>query len=74
MRRTRRRTSTPARPSGGAKLSFGVIDVEAARARLRSHGVPTGEIVELPELVKLLEFTDPDGNRLMFHQDLRSDG
>jgi len=60
------------RSSGGAKLSFGVKDMAAARARLEAHGVKIGETVEMPGLVKLLEFSDPDGNRLMFHQDLQS--
>ena len=35
------------KPSGGAKLSFGVADVEAALTKLKSHGVETGEIVEM---------------------------
>lgn len=61
------------KPSGGARLSFGVADVEAALSRLKAHGVETGEIVEMPGLVKLLEFSDPDGNRLMFHEDLQSE-
>jgi len=63
----------PVEPSGGAKLSLGVKDVDAALARLKAHGVTTSEIVELPGLVRLLEFRDPDGNRLMFHQDLRAE-
>lgn len=57
-------------PSGGASFSFGVRDVEAARRVLEAKGVET-ELIEIPEVVKLLEFCDPDGNRLMFHQPIK---
>jgi len=56
---------------GGAVLTFGVTDIEAAKAELDRHGVrQDGEIMEIPEMVKLLTFFDPDDNALMFYQDL----
>lgn len=56
---------------GGAVLTFGVTDIEAAKAELDRHGVrQDGEIMEIPEMVKLLTFYDPDDNALMFYQDL----
>jgi predicted enzyme related to lactoylglutathione lyase len=57
-------------PAGtaGAYVSFGTLDVEAARKWLVEKGVQVGEIVEIPETVKLLHFADPDGNRLMLYQ------
>lgn len=56
--------------NGGSKVSFGVADIEAARALLKSKGVQVGEIIEIPDTVKLLELVDPDGNGLMLHQAL----
>lgn len=54
---------------GGATLTFGVDDLEAAKAALEEHSVKLdGDIMEIPGLVRLLTFYDPDGNALMFYQ------
>jgi catechol 2,3-dioxygenase-like lactoylglutathione lyase family enzyme len=54
---------------GGATLTFGVTDLEAAKAALDGHGVrQDGDILEIPGLVRLLTFFDPDDNALMFYQ------
>ena len=56
--------------SGGTTLTFGVTNLEAAKAELDSHGVrQDGDIVEIPGLVRLLTFFDPDDNALMFYQE-----
>ena len=56
---------------GGATPTFGVKDIEAARGALESHGVKLdGEIMTIEGMVKLQTFYDPDGNTLMFFQDL----
>ena len=56
---------------GGATLTFGVTDLDAAKAALDAAGVrQDGEIMEIPGMVRLLTFYDPDGNALMFYQDL----
>ena len=55
---------------GGSTLTFGVRDLEAAKAELDRHGVrQDGDIVEIPGLVRLLTFFDPDDNALMFYQE-----
>jgi predicted enzyme related to lactoylglutathione lyase len=54
--------------SGGAALSFGVKNIEASRSWLAERGVKVAEIFEIPSVVKLLHFTDPDGNRLLLYQ------
>lgn len=55
--------------AGGATLTFGVTDILAAKAALDGHGVrQDGEIREIPGLVKLLTFYDPDDNALMFYE------
>ena len=57
--------------AGGATLTFGVGDIEAAKAVLDSHGVrQDGPIRDIPGMVRLLTFFDPDDNALMFYQDL----
>ena len=57
--------------AGGATLTFGVTNIDAAKAVLDVAGVrQDGGINEIPGMVKLLTFYDPDGNALMFYQDL----
>lgn len=56
---------------GGATLTFGVADIEAAKAELDRHAVrQDGPIQDIPNMVRLLTFFDPDDNALMFYQDL----
>jgi len=56
---------------GGATPTFGVTDIEAARAALEKQDVKLdGDIQTIPDMVRLQTFYDPDGNSLMFYQDL----
>ncbi len=56
---------------GGSTPVFGVEDIDAARAELEAKGVPfDGDTIELPGMVKLATFLDPDCNRYMFAQSL----
>lgn len=56
---------------GGATPVFGVADIAAARAELEGKGVRfQGDTVELPGMVKLATFFDPDGNAYMLAQSL----
>ncbi|MBB4837419.1 putative enzyme related to lactoylglutathione lyase [Sphingomonas kyeonggiensis] len=60
---------------GGATLTFGVVDIEAAQKVLDSAGVrQDGPIQDIPGMVRLLTFYDPDGNALMLYQDLMQGG
>lgn len=60
---------------GGATLTFGVTDLDTAKAALDAAGVQQdGPINEIPGMVRLLTFYDPDGNALMFYQDLSGAG
>lgn len=55
--------------TGGALVSFGVRDIQKAKSWLAANDVKMlGEVVEIPETVKLLNFEDPDGNALMFYE------
>ena len=52
--------------AGGTTPVFGVKDIVAARAALQDKRVQfDGDIVEIPGLVKLATFFDPDGNSYM---------
>jgi predicted enzyme related to lactoylglutathione lyase len=54
---------------GGATLTFGVTDIEAAKAEIEAKGVrQDGPIQDVPNMVRLLTFYDPDDNALMLYQ------
>ena len=56
---------------GGVSMVFGVADIEAARGQLEGKGVAfLGETEEVPGMVKLARFQDPDGNVMMLAQNL----
>ncbi len=60
---------------GGSTPVLGVADIDAARAELEAKGVRfDGDTVEIPGMVKLATFFDPDGNRYMFAQSLANEG
>ena len=60
---------------GGATLTFGVSDIDAARASLESLEVKfDGDTATFPGMVRLATFYDLDGNKLMLYQDLSEQG
>lgn len=61
---------TPPGP-GGVNITFGVEDIAAARSELEANGVQfLGPTDELPGMVRLATFQDPDGNVMMLAQSL----
>jgi catechol 2,3-dioxygenase-like lactoylglutathione lyase family enzyme len=57
---------------GGATLTFGVHDIEPARKALEGKKVKfDGPTRTYEGMVRLATFFDPDGNALMFFQDLQ---
>ena len=53
------------------KLTWGVKDIDAARKILEAKKVRfDGPTIEIPGMVKLATFFDPDGNPMMFYQSL----
>ena len=57
--------------AGGATPVFGVKDIAAARAELQEKQVRfDGETIEIPGMVKLATFYDPDGNTYMLSESL----
>ncbi|MGD9935316.1 MAG: VOC family protein, partial [Dehalococcoidia bacterium] len=62
-------TGEPLSRSGGATITFGVLDIDAIRAELEGKGVAfDGPTQDLPGLVRLATFRDPDGNAFMLAQ------
>jgi len=60
---------------GGATLTWGVKDIDAARATLEGQAVRfDGETNTIPGMVRLATFFDPDGNQHMLFQDLQGGG
>ncbi|HXH59758.1 MAG TPA: VOC family protein [Fimbriimonadaceae bacterium] len=56
---------------GGPTLTWGVKDIDAARAEMEAKGVRfDGETREIEGMVRLAGFFDPDGNHLMLYQSL----
>ena len=56
---------------GGTTPVFGVTDIVAARSELESKGARfDGETEEVPGMVKLATFFDPDGNTYMCAESL----
>lgn len=56
---------------GGPTMTFGVTDIDRARASLEERGVRfDGETITIPDLVRLATFYDLDGHKLMLAQSL----
>ncbi len=56
--------------AGNASVIIGVNDLETQCKVLSEAGVAHGEIVEYPEIIKMVEVMDPDGNKVAFVQDI----
>lgn len=57
---------------GGATLTWGVSNIDAARATLEAKRVRfDGPTMTIEGMVKLATFFDPDGNKHMLYQDLQ---
>ncbi len=58
-------------PRGGATPTFGVQDIDVARAKLEGAGVRfDGPTHEIPGVTRFATFFDPDGNAFMLAQKL----
>lgn len=61
--------------SGGLVPVFATSDIEHTRAKLEAHGVKfDGPTRELPGMVKLATFFDPDGHPFMLSESLVQPG
>jgi predicted enzyme related to lactoylglutathione lyase len=62
--------------AGSATVVLGVSNIETQHKICLDAGVSVGEIVEYPEVVKMVDAIDPEGNKIAFVQDIskRLDG
>jgi predicted enzyme related to lactoylglutathione lyase len=60
----------PTGASGGACAVIAVKDIDGVRADLVRKGVRCDDVQEIPKVVKLCSFFDPDGNRIQLAQSL----
>lgn len=58
--------------AGTTTVIVGVNDVEAQCKTLSEANLSVGKIVEYPEIIKMAEITDPEGNKISFVQDISS--
>lgn len=56
--------------AGSARVGIGVDDLEAERSRLERAFDTVPEISVVPGVIALLQLQDPDGNLVVFWQDL----
>ncbi len=60
---------------GGATLVWGTKDLDAFRANLEAKDVRfDGDTQEIPDMVRLATFYDPDGNKHMLYEDISPGG
>jgi hypothetical protein len=62
-------TTDPER-AGSATVIIGVNDIDSQCTSCAAANVPHGEIIEYPEIIKMIEVIDPDGNKIAFVQDI----
>lgn len=56
--------------AGSTTVVIGVNDIDAQCRACASANVSHGEVVEYPEVIKMIEVIDPDGNKVSFVQDI----
>jgi len=56
--------------AGSTTVVICVDDVESQCKVCLDANFPVGEIVEYPEIIKMTEIIDPDGNKIAFVQDI----
>jgi predicted enzyme related to lactoylglutathione lyase len=56
--------------AGRTAVRFGVDDLDAQVADLNAAGITPGELIVVPDMVKVVDVADPDGNEVSFVQAL----
>ncbi|MDQ8182851.1 VOC family protein [Pelagicoccus sp. SDUM812005] len=56
--------------SGKTTVVINVGDLEAQRSACEEVGISLGEVVEYTGIVKMVDATDPDGNKITFVEEL----
>ena len=56
--------------AGYTTVIIGVHDIAEQRGFCEKAGIPLGELIEIPEVIKMAEAVDPEGNKVAFVQDI----
>jgi hypothetical protein len=56
--------------AGKTTVIIGVVDIQVQHGLCTKADMPVGEIVEYPDVIKMTETLDPDGNKVVFVQDV----
>lgn len=56
--------------AGCTTVVIGVQDIESQYKTFSDADFSVGEIVEYPEVIKMMEIIDPEGNKISFVQDI----
>lgn len=56
--------------SGNTTVIIGVDDAEGMRQECLEKDLPAGELIEYPEVIKMFEVSDLEGNKVSFVQDI----
>ncbi len=59
--------------AGKTTVIIGVVDIQVQHRLCTKADMPVGEIVEYPNVIKMTETLDPDGNKVVFVQDVSGD-
>lgn len=65
---------TDPKNAGHGTVVIGVNDLDSQRDFFGRSGLPLGETVEYPEIIRMAEARDPDGNTVAFVQDISGGG
>ena len=59
--------------AGRTAVRFGVDNLDAQIVELNAAGITPGELMVVPDMVKVVDVADPDGNEVSFVEDLRAE-
>jgi len=59
--------------AGNTTVIVSVSDIDEQRTACAEANVSLGEVVEYPGIVKMVDASDPDGNKITFVQELSSE-
>ena len=56
--------------AGSTTVVITVTDIDEQHHFCKSNGLPIGDVIEYPEVIKLADVSDPEGNKVSFVQDI----
>lgn len=60
--------------AGNTTVVIGVVDIQVQHRLCTKADISIGEIVEYPDVIRMAETLDPDGNKVVFVQDISGEG